>query len=266
MRTRCTRAAAIAAALTFAMAGCGGPGDAVGGTVALQAADDTPGGDGVDGENGTSPGGDGGDGGDAHAGVGADASMAKASKRLRACLTRNDAVVPWRDSGVMQSTGWDAQHRQAAHVRIKQAVDKRLGLTEGGLEAVRVGFLGYELDPVGSRLIMQLDPSLIDVAEFRRWIDGVARRANDAEHVRAPKLGVTVLEGCFPAREVAALISFPRENADRNGMEWLISHVQLDGRIHAGFTDEAGALATQRRFGPVLAAHYPGGPTHKYHF
>lgn len=160
----------------------------------------------------------------------------------------------------MKSARWDEQHRQAAHEKIEGAVDKRLGLSESGLDSVRAGFLGYELDPVGNRLIMQLDPSLIDVAKFRVWVDGVARRANDAARVRGPKLGVTVQEGCFSAKEIAALISFPRENTDRNGMKWMISHVQLDGRIHVGFDDKAGALATQRRFGHVLAAHYPGGP------
>lgn len=216
MRTCRARAAAIAAVLTFAMSACGG----TGGAVALQEAADAPGADGADRE----------DGGDAASGVEADASVAKVPKKLQACLTRNDEVVPWRDPDVRQSTKWAEQRRQAAHERLKRAVDKRLGLTESGLEAVRAGFLGYELDPVGNRLIMQLDPSLIDVAEFRRWVDGAARRANDAARVRGPKLTVTVQKGCFTARKAAALISFPRENTDRNGMEWMISHVQ--GRTH----------------------------------
>lgn len=259
---RCrTRAAAIAAALAFGMAGCGG---ASGGpSVALQAADDGPGVDGKDGEDGTSRGGDGGDGRDATPTV--DEAFAKAPEKLRACLTRNDEVVPWRDGDVTESTGWHKQGRQSAHVRIMRALEKRLGIVEDSLAEVRAGFLGYDLDPVGNRLIMQVDPDLIHIVEFRRWVSGVADRANESARVRGPELTVTVQKGCFSARQVAAIIAFPREHTERNGMQSLSSKVQLDGRVHAWFADEAGALATQRKFGAVLAAHYPNGPAYRFY-
>lgn len=143
-------------------------------------------------------------------------------------------MTPRREAGVTESTDWHQQGRQSAHERIKWAVDRRLGLIEDSLVEVRAGFLGYELDRVGNRLIMQLDPGVIDIAVFRRRVTGVAHRANESAHVRGPKLTITVQKGCFGVEKVAALIAFPRENKDRNGMQWLHSQVQLDGRIHAG--------------------------------
>jgi hypothetical protein len=281
MNTCRTRIATFATLSALVLAGCGpqgGGGDASGGTVALQAAEDTRVGNGADGADATSSGGDGEDGADGTSRGGAgddrgevslsedlDPAVGEAPKRLRACLTRNDEVVPWSDDGVTKSTGWHRQHRQDAHVRIKNAVDKRLGVSEDGLAAVQAGFLGYALDPIGSRLIMQLDPDLIDIDEFRDWVRGVARKANQAADVKGSKLTVTVQAGCFSAREVAALIRFPRETTHRSGMTSMISNVQLDGRIHAAFADAPGAIALQKRFGPVLAAHYPGGPTYRFH-
>src|SRR5687768_16900928 len=42
--------------------------------------------------------------------------VAKAPRALRACMTRNDDVIAWVDTEIMEETRWHAQGRQEAHV------------------------------------------------------------------------------------------------------------------------------------------------------
>ena len=257
-RTSRRACAALVIAASLGLAGCGDaePG---GGAVDLQAADGGPGtaegGDGGKGGHGGAGGTDGADGEPGRPSVDADADVvASAPDALRACLTRNDAVVPWRtnhDRPEMKS--WRSQQRQAAHERVKRAVDRRLRLNDvEDRTGVSTGFLGYDLDPVGNRLIMQVDPALIDVADFQRWVDGVAVKANEAAKVRGPRLTVTVQEGCFTVAEFRGL----RATMLRERRFSVILGVALDGRVHAGFCGAEGrayAEDLQRRVGPILA-------------
>lgn len=189
----------------------------------------------------------------------ASADMTGASAQERACITRNRDVVPW-NAAVMAETGWDTEHRQAAHRQVINAVHSRLGIYSKfrGLTDkdayVMSGLLGYALDPVGSRLIMLLDPAIVDVPEFRRWVAKVARQANkDADVVGRP-LTVTVQEGCFSAREIVAATSYVRENDVRLQSSMEASRVGLDGRLRMGFVDQAAVAEAQRQLGPVIAA------------
>jgi hypothetical protein len=106
---------------------------------------------------------------------------------------------------------------------------------------------------------MWLDPTLIDLPEFRRWIAGVAERANTAAGVRGHRLTVTVQKSCFSAREVTDLKAYLKRTFGTSSVSRVYGNVQLDNRIHAWFNDRDKAFAIQRRFGPVLAAHVDAG-------
>jgi hypothetical protein len=153
-------------------------------------------------------------------------------------MTRNRDVVEWRESDLMKTTGWEAQRRQATHEQIIQAVYQRLGVYSifGGPrstedDVIMSGLLGYDLDPVGSRLIILLDPAIVDVPEFRRWVAEVARRANADVGARGRQLGVTVQEGCFSAREIQAAKKYVRSNVKRLQLSQMEGWVRLDGRL-----------------------------------
>lgn len=251
--------ASVALAAGLSACAASGEGEASDTAVAIQGAVDGPDQDGVDGADGDSQGGEGGDGGDAIAPPAIDDVVVKAPAQLRACMTRNRDVVRWAPE-LMRSTGWDAQGRQAAHGMIVLAVRQRLGVYSrfdgnGGpkRELVMSGLLGYALDPVGNRLIMQVDPSIVDLPKFQIWVTGVAREANRSVGVRGPQLTVTVQKGCFSARNIVAAREYANANAVRLQLSWLHSWVELDGRIRMAFVDRATADGVQRRLGPVAA-------------
>jgi hypothetical protein len=116
-------------------------------------------------------------------------SVAQAPTAVRACITRNNGVQQDADRA------WHKQGRQHSHVTIINAVYRRLGVKAGyggrRNDLVLHGFLGYGFDVGDHRLIMQVDPRLIEVTEFRRWVNGVAERASVGRYRRS-RLRVTV--------------------------------------------------------------------------
>jgi hypothetical protein len=183
-------------------------------------------------------------------------AVASAPAALRACMTRNDDVISWRTSGdLLDKTRWRADHRQDAHARIIRGVHKHLRETRIKTgRRVWSGFMGYDLDPANYRLIMLVDPRVLDIREFRTMVRAVAKKANRDAHVKGRNLTVTTQKGCFSAAEVNRLRAALRENR-RVGIMF-DAGVKLDGRYYAGFCGDAGrayARKLQRERGPVLA-------------
>ena len=240
-RTSRRAGAALALAAALGLGGCDGavPGDAA---VALKTTDGEPGDALVDGALD-------------------DEALASAPEPVRACLTRNDDVMPVRNDREAFGT-WHVTAREGAIDEIVRLVDervardhrKRVGTKRSGFPTdIAEGFLGYDLDFRGSRLIMQVDPAVIAIPGFQRWADGVARTANREFEVPDPAVGVTVQPGCFSVDEIGRLQSRLAGDKRVGGFSGTVA---LDGRIHAAFcTSEQRAYAAglQREVGPILA-------------
>jgi hypothetical protein len=121
-------------------------------------------------------------------------------------------------------------------------------------ERLALGFLSYTVDTPGSRLVMLVDPDLIGVREFRRWVTGVAREANRAVKVRGEPVTVTVQEACFPAAQVETMRQYFLKHREHH--QGFGNSAGLDGRFHIDLEDRAYGERLQKRFGPVLAVGY----------
>lgn len=224
-RSRLRRACAAAALAGVALgaAGCGGSGgEAVAGAVVLPAAQDVPG----------------------PADPGPGDVVAKAPPALRACLTRNDGV---------REAGFWPRRRHAAKARIRGAVDRRLGVrVPGADEQMRRGLISFRTAADRVTIFVALDPAVVDVTAFRRWVPGIARRANAAAGVRGTPVRVVVQQGCFPAATYLRADHALWEPGV--GTSMTEPEPGLDGRIVAGFcpADRAEGQAAQRRFGPIV--------------
>jgi hypothetical protein len=231
-----------AAALGLLLGACGGPVPQE--PVAMQPSDGAPEWDGAPGtaEGAGAVAGTAGRGGDAGAPASYDA-VAGASPELRACLTRND--------GVGDGSGWGGPPLLAQNL-IRKAVDGRLGLDPGQqIERLARGLVSSE-ETEGRRFYIVVDPDEIDIAVFRRWVRGAARRANEAAGVRGEPVRVTVQESCFPVREYMEAYGAFRT---RGVVSVFRSDPALDGRMHGGVCPEkrAAAEALQRELGPIVA-------------
>jgi hypothetical protein len=165
-------------------------------------------------------------------------AVSRAPAALQKCLTRNDDVQEETDKA------WHTQGRQQSHITIIKAVYRRIGVQHeyGGRRNDKVlkGFLGYGFDVRNHRLIMQLDPALIDIPEFRRWVNGVAKRASVGRSPRS-RLTVTVQRGCFSAKQLDGL----RKKLDKDG-RW-------DARSGTSASAEPRTRRTRSSFNAALA-------------
>lgn len=129
-------------------------------------------------------------------------------------MTRNDNVIVWHATEIMEQTRWHARGRQDAHMRVLRAVQRHLRefRQQTRIPDHRDGFLGYDLDPANSRLIMQIDPTVLDRGAFRRMVDAAAHKANRRAKVKGTPLTVTVQNGCFPAAEIARVLQILYRN------------------------------------------------------
>ncbi len=158
-------------------------------------------GPGADGADGFGP--EGGNGGD-----GSDAGSTPADKpedpALAKCLSRNDGLIPWHADPRVDIKDWNDRGAGPAHVhvhvhvQIMSAVDKRLGVADEGTRDRRLtgGLLNYRLDPLNSRLLVQIDPAVLDSAEFRSLVDRLAKKAN--ADVRASRCVSTYTTAASP--------------------------------------------------------------------
>ena len=248
------RTAALAAVLALA-AGCGGPQSTVAVESAAGGPRPGPTATGAAGQAGTPGGTEGAGGAGATAGPAAETGSGATPAQL-ACIHRNDDVVPWREY-VEPGDLWHRQHAQEAHKLIFQAVRSHLKAdvrdeSKNADKLLTNGFEGYDLDIVGRRLIMMVDPDLIDPVAFGRWVSRYAVGANKDAKVRGRPVTVTVQSACFPVREVEQIRTYLHQHWDDLDLGSMDGTVFLDGRVHGYFCDQDAGHRLQRRF-PVLA-------------
>jgi hypothetical protein len=183
-------------------------------------------------------------------------TLADATPEQRACIHRNDDVVPWT-SAHEATRSWDERGAQRAHQQIMKAMRKRFHTRGGSSFEITNGLLGYGLDTANSRLIMLADPDIIDLAEFRRWTAALAVRANKAAKVRGEPVTVTIQPGCFSAAKTIDVLY----RGTNSGAAGFAGQVSLDGRLHffAHPRQRAAVQQFRARHGPIVAVR-PCGP------
>jgi hypothetical protein len=177
-------------------------------------------------------------------------TVAAASAAVRACIHRNDKVSHGYD------VAWHKEGRQRSYTMLMTEVFDHLGIEHEGSgrrnDKILNGLLTYDSDHVRHRVILQIDPAVIGIKPFRRWVKAVAVQVSEGRSPRS-RVTVTVQRGCFSAKGIDRArkqVDKPRRWDSRSNT------VDLDGRLHVsycGAENVAYAIKLQRRVGPVLA-------------
>lgn len=191
-------------------------------------------------------------------------TIAAAPAAVRACIHRNDKVSHGYDKvSHGYDVAWHKQGRQRSYTMLMTEVFDHLGIDpEGsrrGNDKILHGLLTYDSDHARHRIILQIDPAVIDIKPFRRWAKAVAVQVSEGRSPRS-RVAVTVQRGCFSAKRIDRVrkqVDKPRRWDARSNT------VDLDGRLHVsycGAENVAYAIKLQRRVGAVLAID--GGCVH----
>lgn len=202
------------------------------------------GGDGVDG-------GDGGDGGDATSGPGGADGVDGRSSDVEACITRFDGL-----DGNKLHRDWSGAHKSAV-IDILLAVQRHLGTTSGSTaDALEAGLVADTVDTEHNRLILVVDPGVLDLAQLRSYAEATAKKANTVHKTRGVPVTVAVHESCFPSADLARV----RHEVQGTPKLAMSADVRVDSRVHAAVCsdDPAYAKEIERRYAPMAVVGYAG--------
>jgi hypothetical protein len=185
---------------------------------------------------------------------------------LTRCFARNDAM---EERMIPASDGdpWYARGAQRIVDRVVPAMYRLAGVREGkGPGALEGGFLAWESDRQTGRILVMVDPTVLDVPSVRRRLNHVALRAYREVEARGPKVTVVVQAGCFTGADLAearalafaALTKATRDDPRRAVGAGLDGLARMDSRIHMrlGHGDRAWGEDLARRLGGRLAIEY----------
>ncbi|HZE66073.1 MAG TPA: hypothetical protein VE081_05545 [Sporichthyaceae bacterium] len=133
-----------------------------------------------------------------------------------ACLHRFDKVAA--ASGPAQDA-WDARGGAPLWRRIGQATDQVDGTaTDSGLAR---GYLAASFDSAGNRIVVLVDPSLVDRDALQRRLNLLSAQVQKAHPVSGPPIRIAIFAGCFPADQIVALRQEVRAGASRFALQKL---------------------------------------------
>lgn len=241
------RWAAPLAAAGLLLSACGGAQDVA--TVAPLAAVHQPGPSGGDGG--------GGDGGGGGGGEGAQASE-DPKQALATCLHR------FGDVAIEPDETWDHWRRRGAQPTwraVSEALDERFNHTEAKGEpndskslvarALDLGYVASLFDSPRDRIVVVVDPDLVDVDDLERDLQQVADRTQRAEPVRDGAIAVEVFASCVPASQLVGI----RSEVRRDFRELDLasgSGPRIDSRFEYRSRTEAGRREIERRYGDLV--------------
>lgn len=251
-RRRCVSGGALVAVALAAVAGCGAVSAATGDAVDMPAAGPSDSGPGTGGKGGSGgPGGKAGkDGADGHGA----ADLAGLDSALAACITRNDEAL---------ARGWGRWDSPGA-LAVSEAVQERLqfGDYPGSETLLHRGFIEVSADSANSRMIVVVDPQLVDRQKLSRELNKLAQRTYRASGSAGAPITVDVQAGCFRARELEKVQNYVRDNWGRLQAFAYGSGPGLDSRVHWVLYDDSREVGEmlERKFGAKIAIGYVPRP------